>query len=84
MAFRFRPLMALPPLLFAAFAGVAYMGLKRENAEELPSALIGREAQAGDRVLLPRAWEAGLPPGLHDALRSKGASLVCVERIGII
>jgi hypothetical protein len=47
-------------------------------------ALIEREAQAGDRVLLPRAWEAQLPPGLPDALRMKGASLVCVERIGII
>ncbi|THC42455.1 hypothetical protein [Massilia sp. Mn16-1_5] len=47
-------------------------------------ALIEREAQAGDRVLLPRAWEAQLPPGLLDALRSKGASLACVERIGII
>ena len=47
-------------------------------------ALIEREAQLGDRVLLPRAWEAGLPPGLQDALRAKGASLVCVERIGII
>jgi hypothetical protein len=47
-------------------------------------ALIEREAQPGDRVLLPRAWEAELPPGLADALRAKGASLVCVERIGII
>jgi hypothetical protein len=47
-------------------------------------ALIEREAQAGDRVLLPRAWEPGLPPGLGDAVRAKGASLVCVERIGII
>ncbi|MFC5458816.1 hypothetical protein [Massilia niabensis] len=47
-------------------------------------ALIEREAQAGDRVLLPRAWEAGLPPGLREALRRKGASLACVERIGII
>ncbi|MFC5481139.1 hypothetical protein [Massilia suwonensis] len=47
-------------------------------------ALIAREAQAGDRVLLPRAWEADLPPGLADALRSKGASLACVDRIGII
>ncbi len=44
MAFRIHPLMLLPPVLFAAFAGVAYMGLVRENAEELPSALIGREA----------------------------------------
>ena len=47
-------------------------------------ALIEREAQAGDRVLLPRAWEPDLPPGMKDALRAKGASLVCVERIGII
>jgi hypothetical protein len=47
-------------------------------------ALIAREAQPGDRILLPRAWEAALPPGLGDALRAKGASLVCVERIGII
>ena len=47
-------------------------------------ALIEREAQLGDRVLLPRAWEPDLPPGLADAVRAKGASLVCVERIGII
>jgi hypothetical protein len=47
-------------------------------------ALIEREAQPGDRILLPRAWEAGLPSGLADAVRAKGASLVCVERIGII
>jgi hypothetical protein len=47
-------------------------------------ALIAREAQPGDRILLPRAWEADLPRGLHDAIRAKGASLVCVERIGII
>lgn len=36
--------MALPPVLFAVFAIVAYMGLKRENAEQLPSALIGKPA----------------------------------------
>ena len=47
-------------------------------------ALIAREAAAGDRVLLPRAWEAHLPPGLRDGLRVKGASLACVERIGLI
>jgi hypothetical protein len=46
--------------------------------------LIEREAQPGDRVLLPRAWEPDLPPGMKDALHAKGASLVCVERIGII
>lgn len=41
---RFNPLLVLPPLLFAVFAGVAYLGLRRENASDLPSALIGREA----------------------------------------
>ncbi|MGX4640172.1 hypothetical protein [Massilia sp. SYSU DXS3249] len=47
-------------------------------------ALIEREAQAGDRVLLPRAWETGLPAGFADRLRRKGASVACVDRIGII
>ena len=47
-------------------------------------ALIAREAAAGDRILLPKEWEAGLPPGLRADLRARGASLACVERIGII
>jgi hypothetical protein len=47
-------------------------------------ALIVREAGPGDRVLLPREWEAALPQGMREALRERGASLACVERIGII
>jgi len=47
-------------------------------------ALIAREAGAGDRVLLPKEWETALPHGLREALRARGASLACVERIGII
>jgi hypothetical protein len=47
-------------------------------------ALILREAQPGDRVLLPKAWQPGLPDGFADQLRARGASLACVERIGII
>ncbi|MBQ5949893.1 hypothetical protein [Massilia sp. ST3] len=47
-------------------------------------ALILRELAAGDRVLLPREWEAALPPGLREDARARGASLACVERIGII
>jgi hypothetical protein len=47
-------------------------------------ALIAREAAAGDRVLLPRAWQAGLPGGFVEGLRARGASVACVERIGII
>ena len=43
---KLNPLMILPPLIFVVFAGVAYLGLKRENPQELPSALIGLEAPA--------------------------------------
>ncbi|WP_020653220.1 hypothetical protein [Massilia niastensis] len=47
-------------------------------------ALIAREAAPGDRVLLPKDWEGALPRGLREELRARGASLACVERIGII
>ena len=47
-------------------------------------ALIAREAAPGDRILLPREWEPALPQGLREQLRARGASLACVERIGII
>jgi cytochrome c biogenesis protein CcmG, thiol:disulfide interchange protein DsbE len=46
-------LMVLPPVLFAALAGLFYVGMYRENAGELPSVLIGRAAP-----VLP---ETGLP-----------------------
>ena len=72
--------------IIASGASSAWHAGQVEGVEGLAPkcALIEREAAAGDRVLLPRAWEAGLPPGLRDALRAKGASLACVERIGII
>ena len=58
------------------------------DALQAKCALIAREAAPGDRVLLPKEWEAGLQAGLiaglRDALRARGASLACVERIGII
>jgi hypothetical protein len=47
-------------------------------------ALLGREAAPGDRLLVPRAWEAQLPSGWREDLKSRGASLACVDRIGII
>jgi hypothetical protein len=47
-------------------------------------ALIAREAAPGDRVLLPRDWQARLPAGFAEGLRARGASVACVERIGII
>ena len=47
-------------------------------------ALILAQVVAGDRVLLPRGWEAGLAPGFVALVREKGASVACIERIGII
>ncbi|MGI4845304.1 MAG: hypothetical protein ACRYF7_18500 [Janthinobacterium lividum] len=47
-------------------------------------ALLAREAAPGDRILVPRAWEAQLPPDWRALLRERGASLACVDRIGII
>ncbi|QYF93366.1 hypothetical protein KY495_22290 [Massilia sp. PAMC28688] len=47
-------------------------------------ALILREAVAGDRVLLPLAWEEGAGAQFAAALRAKGASVAWIDRIGII
>ena len=47
-------------------------------------ALLLREAGPGDRIVLPYAWRAGLPAGFADEVRARGASVACVERIGII
>lgn len=51
---------------------------------EAKCALLARLAAPGDRILLPRAWDAQLPAGWRDALRVRGASVACVDRIGII
>jgi len=47
-------------------------------------ALLLREAGAGDRILLPRAWEAELTADWSAQLKAQGASVACVDRIGII
>ncbi len=41
---KFRPMMVAPPLIFAAIAGIFWVGMARENPDELPSALTGKEA----------------------------------------
>lgn len=46
-------------------------------------ALVLAQAAPGDRVLLPRAWESELPAGFAIALRDKGASMACIDRIGM-
>jgi hypothetical protein len=46
--------------------------------------LILRQVSAGDRVLLPRDWQERLSPGFAAEVRQKGASLACIDRIGMI
>ena len=36
---KIKPLMLLPPLIFAGLAGVFYVGMQRDNPNDLPSTL---------------------------------------------
>lgn len=54
------------------------------EGQEAKCALMLRQTQAGDRVLLPKAWESTLAPDFAEQLRALGASLACIDRIGII
>ncbi len=47
-------------------------------------ALMLARAVAGDRILLPKAWEAALDPVFLEAAKAKAARVVCIERIGIL
>ena len=49
---RVTPLVLLPPLAFAALAGLFLSGMFREDPDALPSALVGREAPALDVTVL--------------------------------
>lgn len=67
----FRPLLWLPPLMFAGLALLFAFGMQRGNPEDLPSAFIGKPSPALPLDLLP----ATLP--LTDAdLRSGQITLV--------
>ncbi|WP_235933306.1 DsbE family thiol:disulfide interchange protein [Paragemmobacter ruber] len=48
-----RWLMALPPVLFLGLAGLFYVGMQRENPDDLPSVFIDREAPAVPAQALP-------------------------------
>ena len=57
------------------------------EGREAKTALILRQAAAGDRVLLPRAWlaeQAAMGSDFAAALKAKGATLAWVEHIGLI
>ncbi|MBD8631980.1 hypothetical protein IFT74_11435 [Oxalobacteraceae sp. CFBP 8755] len=82
---RGREFMAWGRVIATGTSGAWHAG-KVETVDALAPkcALILREAGPGDRILLPKAWETALPQGMREALRARGASLACVERIGII
>ncbi|MBE0452195.1 MAG: DsbE family thiol:disulfide interchange protein [Roseovarius sp.] len=63
--------MLAPVLVFAAFAALALVGLKRENPNELPSALAGRTAPAVQVTPLGSGPVFG-----DDDLRAEGVKLV--------
>jgi cytochrome c biogenesis protein CcmG/thiol:disulfide interchange protein DsbE len=63
--------MILPPALFAAFAALAFFGLGREGANDLPSTLIGGAAPS-----LPAEPLPGYAPATGDTLRSGEVTLV--------
>lgn len=46
--------------------------------------LIFNQVNNGDRVLLPKDWQDHLPPGFSAGLRQKGATLACIDKIGMI
>lgn len=65
-------LVAVPPLVFMVFAAVAFIGLRRENPQELPSALVGREVPSISRLTQLR----GDPPPVDADLTAPGVKLV--------
>ena len=68
---RISPLMIAPPAIFAGLAALFFVGMQRDNPDELPSAMIGREAPAV-------AFEpVSYAPGVTDAdLRDGDVTLV--------
>ena len=41
---KFSPMMAVPPVIFAALAGLFFAGMMRDNVNDLPSTLVGQAA----------------------------------------
>ncbi|MCB2111887.1 MAG: DsbE family thiol:disulfide interchange protein, partial [Rhodobacteraceae bacterium] len=68
---KFSPLMILPPVLFAAFAGAAYFSMTHNDPERLKSMREGKPAPALPEEALP-----GYPAITPDMLRSGEVTLV--------
>jgi hypothetical protein len=54
------------------------------EGREAKMALILKHIAAGDRVLLPAGWESDMPADYAAALRARGATMVCIRRIGLL
>ncbi|MGR3824756.1 MAG: DsbE family thiol:disulfide interchange protein [Salipiger marinus] len=68
---RLSPLMALPPVIFAGFAVMAYLGMYRGDPNALPSTFLGQPAPA-----LPAETLAGFPAATDADLRSGEVTVV--------
>lgn len=68
---RISPMMLAPPLVFAAFVGLAAIGMFRDDPEGLPSTLVGKPAPA-----LPEKALADYPTPEQDVLREGTVTLV--------
>lgn len=66
-----KPLMLVPPLVFAGLAGLFFAGMQREDPDALPSALAGREVPAVEVVPLGTG-----PVTSDEVLRAPGVKLV--------
>lgn len=71
MASKISPWVAAPPLIFAALAALFAFGLKREDANGLPSTMIGRDAP-----LLTTTQLGDLPELTVTDLKTDGLKLV--------
>lgn len=72
--------------IIATGSSHAWHGGRVEPVEGLQPKLelILSQAKPGDRVLLPQAWQSDVPAAYRAALRGKGASLACVDKLGWI
>ncbi len=68
---RISPLVALPPLAFAALAGLFLWGMGRDDPNALPSAMVGRQAPTVPQTTLP-----GKVQLTDEMLRQPGVKLV--------
>ncbi|MEM8537751.1 MAG: DsbE family thiol:disulfide interchange protein [Pseudomonadota bacterium] len=68
---RVSPLIIVPPVIFAAFAGLALAGILRDNPDELPSTFVGNPAPA-----VPVAAVDGTAQLIDEDLRAGDLTIV--------